>query len=165
MADPSCLNSKTMGSRAPVYWVYVIQSEQPRMGKHGPLPGYHYVGMTTSPARRLREHNGLYANGEPGNPNGSKYTSHLRPWLMRAIYGPFNNRSEALRAEYALKKGKRGVGRTRWTPSDSPWCRGDGSSDTRVDECNRWVRWQLGISDPAATPPPGDSAGSLAEPE
>jgi predicted GIY-YIG superfamily endonuclease len=138
MTDPNCLNATTVESRASAYWVYVIQSEQPRMGKHGPLPGYHYVGMTTSPARRLREHNGLYANGEPGNPNGSKYTSQLRPWVARACYGPYPNRSEALKAEYALKRGKRGAARCKWTPEDSPYCRGEGVLHPWVADPTGW---------------------------
>ena len=67
---------------------------------------FFYVGMTTDPARRLREHNGLYANGKQGNPKGGKYTSKHRPWVARA-YISYGSRSEALKAEYALKKGKR----------------------------------------------------------
>ena len=35
------------------YFVYVIQSQQVRIGKRGkPLAGFHYVGMTTDPKRR-----------------------------------------------------------------------------------------------------------------
>ena len=104
-----------------MYWVYVIQSENVRIGKRGnPLPGFFYVGMTTDPARRLREHNGLYANGKQGNPKGGKYTSKHRPWVARACYGPYESRSEALKAEYALKKGKRGKARCHWSVKDSP---------------------------------------------
>jgi predicted GIY-YIG superfamily endonuclease len=138
MDDPNNLNTKTKERWVKPFYVYVIQSEQPRMGKHGPLPGYHYVGMTTSPARRLREHNGLYANGEPGNPNGSKYTSQLRPWVARACYGPYPNRSEALKAEYALKRGKRGAARCKWTPEDSPYCRGEGVLHPWVADPTGW---------------------------
>lgn len=139
MTDPNCLNAKMVENRAQIYWVYVIQSQKPRMGKHGPLPGFFYVGMTTSPARRLREHNGLYANGNPGNPNGSKYTSQLRPWVARACYGPYASRSEALKAEYALKRGKRGEARCRWTSEDSPHCRGEGMSHPWVRDPHGWV--------------------------
>lgn len=151
IADPNCYSLVVEASvslkEATLYYVYVIQSLQVRYRRRSgrALEGFYYVGMTTSPARRLREHNGLYANGEPGNPKGSKYTSKHRPWLLRAIYGPFNDRSEALQAEYALKRGKRGASRARWTPTDSHWCRGDGPSDPRIGECNQWVRQQLGI--------------------
>lgn len=161
-----CLNSTIPTKPSKFYWVYVIQSVAPRVDKQGrPRPGFFYVGMTTDPARRLREHNGLYANGNPGNPNGGKYTSKHRPWLLGAIYGPFNSRSEALRAEYALKQGKRGVNRTRWSTSDSPWCRGAGSADPRIPECNRWVRQQLSISGPVATPLPATLEDPPREPE
>jgi predicted GIY-YIG superfamily endonuclease len=113
-----------MGS---VYWVYVIQSLEPRYNKRRQrLPGFFYVGMTTDPARRLREHNGLYADGSPGNPKGSRYTSKHRPWEARALFGPYATRSDALKAEYALKHSKRGAQRLNWTPQDSVWCRGEG---------------------------------------
>lgn len=112
------------------YWVYVIQSLQPRVGKRGnPLPGFYYVGMTTSPARRLREHNGE-------KKGGGKYTSKYRPWEIRAIYGPYSGKSEALKAERALKHGKRGESRCEWTPSDSKWCRGEGRGDQRIGPIN-----------------------------
>lgn len=112
------------------WWVYVIQSQQVRIGKRGkPLPGFHYVGCTTDPRRRLRQHNGEIVGG-------GKYTSKHRPWRMKAIFGPYANQSEALKAERALKKGKRGEARCRWTPEDSKWCRGLGVGDPRVAEIN-----------------------------
>ena len=112
------------------YWVYVIQSQQVRIGKRGkPLPGFHYVGMTTEPKRRLRQHNGEIVGG-------GKYTSKHRPWVLKAIYGPYANRSEALKAERALKKGKRGTSRCHWTPEDSKWCRGLGTEDPRINPTN-----------------------------
>jgi len=101
------------------YWVYVIQSQQPRIGKKGKLPGLHYVGCTTNVKRRLRQHNGEIVGG-------GKYTSMHRPWMLRAVYGPYEGRSEAMKAEYALKRGKRGTARTKWQPQDSIWCRGLG---------------------------------------
>ncbi len=113
------------------WWVYVIQSDAPRVGKRGqPLPGFYYVGSTTDPARRLQQHNGL-------RKGGGRYTAKHRPWWMRAIYGPYANRSEAFKAEMALKRGKRSVARTQWTPADSKWCRGLGTADPRVAEINR----------------------------
>jgi predicted GIY-YIG superfamily endonuclease len=138
MGDSKNLNVRTQERRVRSYYVYVIQSEKPRVGKRGPLPGFHYVGMTTDPARRLREHNGLYANGKPGNPNGGRHTAKHRPWVARALFGPYANRSEALRAEYALKRGKRGSSRCRWTPSDSPWCRGEGADHPWVSDPTGW---------------------------
>ena len=108
------------------WWVYVIQSQQQRKSRKGkPLPGFYYVGCTTDLFRRLRQHNGEIVGG-------AKFTAGYRPWVMRAIYGPYANRSEACKAERALKKGKRGAGRTRWTVRDSKWCRGLGSKDPRI---------------------------------
>lgn len=122
-----------------LYWVYVIQSQQTRVGKRGnPLPGFFYVGMTTDPARRLREHNGLYANGKHGNPHGGKYTSKHRPWVSRALYGPYFGRSEALRAEYRLKHSKRGKARLAWSTKDSDLCRGEGVGHPWVKDPAGW---------------------------
>ena len=103
------------------YWVYVIQSEQVRVGKTGnKLPGFFYVGCTTSLARRIRQHNGEIKGG-------AKYTQKFRPWVPRAVYGPYTGRSAAMKAEYALKKGKRGEGRLKWSKEDSHWHRGKGT--------------------------------------
>ena len=63
---------------------------------------------------------------------GGKYTSKHRPWVIRAVYGPYEGRSDAMKAERALKKGKRGTARTKWAQSDSKWCRGLGPDDPRV---------------------------------
>ena len=102
------------------YYVYVIQSEAPRFDKKGARrPGFFYVGCTTDPVRRIREHNGEIKGG-------GRYTSMHRPWVKRALYGPYTGRSEALKAEHALKRQKRGSGRLRWSSDDSPWCRGEG---------------------------------------
>jgi len=112
------------------WWVYVLQSQEVRIGKRGkPLPGFHYVGASTDPVRRLRQHNGEIVGG-------GKYTSTHRPWKMKAIFGPFQNQSEAMKAERALKKGKRGEARCDWTPEDSKWCRGLGREDPRVKVAN-----------------------------
>ena len=104
--------------------VYVIQSQQKRFSKKGKvLEGFFYVGCTTDVDRRLREHNGLYANGKEGNPKGGKYTSKHRPWVLMCTYGIYENRSEAMKAERALKS-LRGRKRLFWTEEDSKWCRG-----------------------------------------
>ena len=101
-----------------MWWVYVLQSGRLSYIAAG-RPGPYYVGSTTDPARRLRQHNGEIKGG-------GRYTSILRPWEPRALYGPYANRSEAMKAEVALKRGKRGAGRTRWSGSDSEWFRGLG---------------------------------------
>ncbi len=103
-----------------VWFVYVLQSLAPRYGKRGQaLPGFYYVGASTDPLRRLRQHNGEITGG-------AKWTSKHRPHELRAVYGPYSGQSEALKAERALKHGKRGAARLAWTPADSPWCRGEG---------------------------------------
>jgi predicted GIY-YIG superfamily endonuclease len=108
------------------WWVYVIQSQVPRFNKKGsPLAGFYYVGATTDPKRRLRQHNGEIKGG-------GRYTAQHRPWLPAALYGPYGGKSEALKAEYALKHSKRGVKRTLWTPKDSGWCCGFGAADPWV---------------------------------
>jgi predicted GIY-YIG superfamily endonuclease len=108
------------------YWVYVIQSQQTRVGKRGKtLPGFFYVGSTTDPLRRLRQHNGEISGG-------GKYTSTKRPWKLMAVWGPYAGRGEGLRAEMNLKRTKRGTARLSWSPSDSPLCRGLGQQDPRV---------------------------------
>ena len=138
MSDPNCLNER-IEKRSKHYWVYVIQSEQKRYGKNGKeLPGFFYVGMTTDPSRRLREHNGLYANGKEGNPNGGKYTSKHRPWVARACFGPYASRSEALKAEYKLKRTKRGASRCKWSSKDSPLCVGLGEAHPWVSDSSGW---------------------------
>ena len=135
-----CLNSTLPTKPSKFYWVYVIQSLAPRVDKQGrPRPGFFYVGMTTEPARRLREHNGLYANGKAGNPNGGRYTSKHRPWEARALYGPYSTRSEALKAEYRLKRQKRGAGRLKWSKKDSPFCRGEGPDHPWVGDPSGWT--------------------------
>ena len=106
--------------------VYVIQSLEKR--PRG-LPGFHYVGCTTDPFRRIRQHNGELSGG-------GRYSAKHRPWRMRAIFGPYGNRSEALKAEYKLKHSKRGTARVLWAPEDSDWCRGLGPNDPRVAEIN-----------------------------
>ena len=127
LEDGDCLNTAVPTLPKKLYWVYVIQSEQCRFGKQGnELPGFFYVGMAVDPATRLRKHNGIKANGQPGLKGGGKYTSKHRPWVARALHGPYFTRSEALRAEYALKRQKRGEGRLRWSSEDSEFCRGEG---------------------------------------
>jgi predicted GIY-YIG superfamily endonuclease len=164
LPEPGASNSPPKGKP---YWVYVIQSQQVRVGKRGnPLPGFHYVGMTTDPKRRLRQHNGEIKGG-------GRYTSKHRPWILRAIWGPFPERSSALKAERALKKGKRGSARCHWTPEDSRWCppwpnqgtRHPWLSDPTWKPDPKGPTWRGGTSDPSATPSPRVQAGLPGGPE
>jgi predicted GIY-YIG superfamily endonuclease len=123
------------------WWVYTIQSQQVRVGKRGnALPGLFYVGMTVQPHRRLRQHNGIIKGG-------GRWTAKHRPHVLMAIYGPYANQSEALKAERALKKGRRGVNRCRWSPEDTykgvSWCRGLGPDDPRIAEINASVMAEI----------------------
>jgi predicted GIY-YIG superfamily endonuclease len=101
-----------------MWWVYVIQSQAKRWDRRGRLrPGFYYVGASTWVPRRIRQHNGEIKGG-------GRYTSKHRPWVLRAVYGPYRNQSEAMKAERALKHSKRGQKRCHWSPEDSKWCRG-----------------------------------------
>lgn len=100
------------------WYVYVIQSQVTRVSSRGKsLPGFYYVGCTTEVPRRLRQHNGEIVGG-------AKFTAQYRPWRLKAVFGPYTGQSEAMKAERALKKGKRGAQRPLWSPDDSKWCRG-----------------------------------------
>lgn len=110
-----------------MYWVYVIQGQPFRNRRGRNCPGRFYVGLTVAPARRLRQHDGALVGGARSTRSG-------RPWSPRALYGPYTNRSEATKAERALKKGKRGSGRARWLVEDSPWCRGEGADHPWVTD-------------------------------
>ena len=108
-----------------MWFVYVIQSQMKRYNKYGKeLNGFFYVGSTTDVHRRIRQHNGEITGG-------GKYTSQYRPWTLKAVYGTYENRSEALKAELSLKK-LRGVKRLAWSTADSVYCRGLGVLDPMV---------------------------------
>ena len=67
-------------------YVYVLQSEVD--------PEHFYVGATTDPERRVREHN----SGK------SIHTNKHRPWKLSICIG-FADRAKALRFEQYLKSG------------------------------------------------------------
>lgn len=88
------------------WWVYVIVSSTRNLT---------YVGSTTDPIRRVRQHNGEIRGG-------AKSTRGKGPWLLGKVYGPYPSRSSAFKAEIALKRGKRSRGRLLWSSLDSAHC-------------------------------------------
>lgn len=68
------------------WYVYVIRSSSGRT----------YVGATTNPRRRLRQHNGEIKGG-------AKNTRGFR-WEMIRIIGPIPNQSKALKEERRVKR-------------------------------------------------------------
>ena len=81
-----------------IWHVYVLWSD---------ALGRTYVGITTEPERRLAQHNGE-------RPGGARATRSGRPWRIGVLYGPFQDRSAASRAERAVKA-LRGPRRLAWT--------------------------------------------------
>lgn len=112
-----------------MWWIYVLESAKQRKINGKVARGFFYVGSTTDPLRRLKQHNGELHGG-------AKYTSRYRPWTLRAIYGPYENRGEALKAELALKRSKSGVARIHWSTSDHPLCRGEGPNHPWIKDPN-----------------------------
>jgi predicted GIY-YIG superfamily endonuclease len=132
MSDPNCLNVSAKVKRSRLWYVYVIQSADTRVSKKTgkTLMGPRYVGATVDPARRLRQHNREIKGG-------AKATSKHQNWQARALFGPYHSQREALRAEYTLKR-KRGEARLRWSPEDSPLCRGEGVDHPWVSDPVGW---------------------------
>ena len=69
-----------------MYWVYLLRCED----------GSFYAGITTDPARRLRQHTGEL-------PGGAKYTAAHPPAAYAALWQA-EDRSTASRLEYRLKR-------------------------------------------------------------
>ena len=108
-----------------MWYVYVLQSINIKFAssnRNGPT----YVGSTTDPVRRLRQHNGELAGG-------GRYTSTLRPWKPVALFGPYADRSEAFKAEMALKHKNKGQNRIHWK-SATELKRGRGAEDSWVTD-------------------------------
>lgn len=78
-------------------------------------PKRYYIGFTTKPQRRLRQHNGEIKGG-------AKRTRMHRPWQLVCVVSGFHSRQEALQFEYlwghsnksiyarSVLLGKRGLG-------------------------------------------------------
>ena len=56
-----------------------------------------YVGCTNDVQRRVRQHNGELSGG-------ARFTQRWRPWTLGVVYGPFNGRGDAQRAERRVKR-------------------------------------------------------------
>lgn len=90
----------------PRWWLYVLVSTP---------TGRTYVGITTRLEHRLKAHNGAVRGG-------ASATRAHRPWTYGAVYGPYADRSAVSRAEWALKKTRRGAARLTWDePGDDRW--------------------------------------------
>lgn len=93
-----------MASAPRDWWLYVLVSE---------VNARTYVGITTTLADRLAAHNGARRGG-------ARATRAHRPWRFGAVHGPYPDRASASRAEWALKRGRRGLARLRWHAPDDP---------------------------------------------
>ena len=71
-----------------MYFCYLIRSASSRST---------YVGFTTDPARRLRQHNGELVGG-------AKHTAGRRPWALLLTVSGFPSQRAALKFERAWKK-------------------------------------------------------------
>lgn len=66
--------------------------------------GTFYTGITTDPARRLAEHNGIGANGTRSTcKKGARYTRARQPVTL-VWSEPAADRAEAARREYVVRK-------------------------------------------------------------
>jgi len=93
------VTAPTDDTRPSPWVVYVLVSE---------AEAHTYVGTTTDLSRRLEQHNGERVGG-------ARRTTRGRPWTLGASYGPYTDRSEAQRVEYAVKR-LRGPARLSWSP-------------------------------------------------
>ncbi len=76
------------------WFLYVLRSV--RLGRT-------YVGIAKDPLARLAQHNGA-------RPGGARATRSGRPWALGRVFGPYESRSTASKAEHRLKK-RRGAAR------------------------------------------------------
>jgi putative endonuclease len=72
----------------PIWFVYVI---------HSATSGKLYTGISTSPRRRLVQHNGTSSG------LGAKATRAGRPWRL-VHTEPMDSKSDALKREHAIKR-------------------------------------------------------------
>lgn len=77
-----------------LFFVYMLKSVQT------PNSSSTYVGFSTNPRRRLRQHNGEIKAG-------AKHTAKYRPWLHMAIVGGFPDKVVALMFEWQWQNPKR----------------------------------------------------------
>ncbi|KAJ8907746.1 hypothetical protein NDN08_007852 [Rhodosorus marinus] len=70
---------------------YLLESDAPERGSKGRT----YIGFTTNPRRRLRQHNGELLRG------GAKSTRAHRPWKMLLVVHGFRCQVQALQFEWA----------------------------------------------------------------
>lgn len=78
---------QTMATPSTEWHVYIIHSE---------TLDRTYVGITTDPQRRLRQHNGELRGG-------AKSTRTCNDWKIHRLLGPCTTRSQALQLEHKVK--------------------------------------------------------------
>lgn len=98
-----------------IWWLYVIQSMQIREDDR---PGVYHAGITRHPARRLLEYNG-------GAKDYENWLQFQRPWVARALFGPYFGHPQAKKAERDIRK-VRSRYKTKWSPEESLFCWGLG---------------------------------------
>jgi len=87
-SSPTAAASSPISSPPPTtYFCYLLRSDSP---KH---PGSTYIGFTTNPIRRLRQHNGDLTAG-------AWRTSRKRPWSMICCVYGFTSKVSALQFEW-----------------------------------------------------------------
>ena len=86
-----------------------------------------YVGCTNDVERRVRQHNGELSGG-------ARFTQRWRPWELGAVYGPFDGRGDAQRAERLVKRLR---GRERLSAKASALVRPLTSVNGPVPSCPR----------------------------
>ena len=106
-SQPATLSSTPLLQPPTTFFCYLLRSLSPRHGSHT------YIGFTTSPLRRLRQHNGDITAG-------AYRTSRKRPWEIVCVVHGFTSKIIALQFEWhwtyprKSKRMRQVMGLRRW---------------------------------------------------